>query len=133
MAHHDISSGLRENWNAKRKWKMAISGVQAAIRMTQVTRAGGSASSSRRVSIDGARPAVANGDHTDEYDTATEDEGARTDEEGGPMIRQRSLSLIQRSTTDQTAKRVSIDLKKDLDGKMAQLQKKTEELNTRRE
>lgn len=83
--------------------------------------------------MDGAQPAVANGDHTDEYDTATEDEASKTDEEGGPMIRQRTLSLIQRSTTDQTAKRVSIDLKKDLDGKMAQLQKKTEELNTRRD
>lgn len=133
MEHHDISHGLRENWNAKRKWKMAISGVQAAIRMKH---AAGSTSgpSSQRASVEQARPSVVkeNVRSSGEYDTATEDEAGKTDDEGvGMMTRKRSTSLIQKKTTDETAKRVSTELRKDLNGKMAQLQRKAEELQVK--
>ncbi|KAG0152366.1 hypothetical protein CROQUDRAFT_667259 [Cronartium quercuum f. sp. fusiforme G11] len=34
---HDISAGLKENWGARRKWKMAINAVRATNRMRMMT------------------------------------------------------------------------------------------------
>lgn len=131
MEHHDISTGLRENWSARRKWKMAISGVQAAIRMGRAAHSGdGSASSSRRVSLEQQRPpagGTANTRSSDEYDTATENEAGDVTDLGLSMTRKRSTNLMQKQTSDQTAKRISTELRQDLDGKMAQLERKTED------
>lgn len=126
LEHHDISDGLRDNWNAKRKWKMAISGIQAAVRMRKLQ----SNPTSRRNSFDegdgehSGRPAGLsirtdfNGEHEHEH---TDDEFY---EPPTSPLRNRP-SIEARTTTDLTAKRASEDLKKDLDSKMQKLLAKT--------
>ena len=133
LEQHDISDGLRDNWNAKRKWKMAISGIQAAMRMRKLQ----SNPASRRNSFDegegegegehSGRPvglSIQTGVHGGHEDEHTDDEFY---EPPTSPLRNRP-SIEARTTTDLTAKRASEDLKKDLDSKMQRLLAKTNQM-----
>lgn len=64
----DISAGLKENYVARQRWRKAISGIQAAVRLRRGMSLGSSTTSSlSQVSENGART-------SEEYNTATDDE-----------------------------------------------------------
>lgn len=63
---YDLSGGLRENWSARKRWRMAISGVQAAVRLSRGVSISSSLSNATG-NVSGLRMSA-------EYTTASEDE-----------------------------------------------------------
>lgn len=133
---HDISSGLRENWEAARRWKKAISGVQAAVRMNRAALAARASNrSTPRGSVDGDSDAS----HTS-YNTATEDEGESTStaRPAGPATQQRPLpssradtemTLLRKQTQERDAKAIADGLHRDMTEKMSAVEEKARELS----
>ncbi|CAD6565483.1 MAG: hypothetical protein CYPHOPRED_005658 [Cyphobasidiales sp. Tagirdzhanova-0007] len=115
LPDHDISFGLRENWDARRRWKKAISGVQAAVRLRRIS-AAASADSRPRTS--------------GEYNTATEDEGGFTDDEtmAGSTVQS---SLRATKTEEIVTREQSRDIHRELDFGMASITRRAQEMSNR--
>lgn len=116
---HDLSSGLRENWSARRRWKMAISGVQAAVRLSR----GVSVSSS----LSNATATTSAVRTSGEYATASEDEHD-TDTEPSTAEQSPRPFVRHAGTTDAEAKELAQKTQKDLDHDMQKVLAKAEEL-----
>ena len=138
--NHDISAGLKENWNARKRWKKAISGVQAAVRLQRSLGAQSGGDISR--------------DNSD-YDTASDDDLSGDLTHGSPASRVMSHeSPLKQSVTsssatslqspltspispngnnlsDSKAREAAQELQSDLSSKMAQVEQKARELSVR--
>jgi len=138
---HDISNGLRENWEANRRWKKAISGVQAAVRLNRAGFAARAASnkSTPRGSLEGR----GGGGYSDssntsggEYDTATEDEGEGSHDPrplGASDKRvDTQMTVLQKSMGNREAKTVATELQRDMTEKLSAVEGQAKKLSLNR-
>jgi hypothetical protein len=133
MDQHDVSTGLRENWNARRRWKMAISGVQAAVRMSRAASVSSSLSSATTQSSISATTVRTSGEyHTADDDDEDEGEETETDRETTSGQQSPRPYIQYAGTSDKDAQTLAQDTHRQLDSDMNRVLQKADELEIRK-